>query len=123
MTDEQLAKAAGTILHIPTVLGAVVVTYNVPGVPSRLKLTPEALADIFLGKITKWNDPTIAAPNPGVKLPAHDIVVVHRSDGSGTTVHLHRLPLQGEPGLDDKVGTRHRGAAGRSASAARATRA
>jgi phosphate transport system substrate-binding protein len=85
MTDEQLAQAGFNILHFPTVLGADVPSYNIPGVSVELKFTPEALAGIFLGKITKWNDPAIAAPNPGVKLPSDDIVVVHRSDGSGTT--------------------------------------
>src|SRR5580692_827492 len=85
MTDEQLSKAGTKILHFPTVLGAAVLTYNIPGVSADLNFTPEALAGIFLGKITKWNDPAIAGPNPGVKLPADDIVVIHRSDGSGTT--------------------------------------
>ena len=89
MTDEQLKafqdKHGFGVLHFPTVLGADVPTYNIPGVNSTLNFTPEALAGIFLGKITKWNDPAIAGPNKGVKLPASDIVVVHRSDGSGTT--------------------------------------
>src|SRR5580658_3736202 len=85
MSDEQLKQAGFKILHFPTVLGADVPTYNVPGVATDLKFTPEALAGIFLGKITKWNDPAIAGANPGVKLPGDDIVVVHRSDGSGTT--------------------------------------
>ncbi len=85
MSDAQLTQAGFQILHFPTVLGAAVPTYNVPGVATDLKFTPEALAGIFLGKITKWNDPAIAGANPGVKLPADDIVVVHRSDGSGTT--------------------------------------
>lgn len=86
MTDQQLAKAkGGTILHFPTVLGGVAVTYNLPSVRGPLKLTGEVLADIFLGKITKWNDNRIAALNPGVKLPATDVIVVHRADGSGTT--------------------------------------
>ena len=84
MTDENLAKAPGKILHIPTVAGAVVITYNLEGNPT-LKFDGETLANIFLGKITKWNDPKIAATNPGVKLPDKEIVVVHRSDGSGTT--------------------------------------
>ena len=84
MTDDNLSKAPGKILHIPTVAGAVVMTYNVPGNPA-LKLDGETIADIFLGKIKKWNDPKIAATNPGVKLPDNEIVVVHRSDGSGTT--------------------------------------
>lgn len=85
MSDEQLKQAGFKILHFPTVLGADVPSYNIPGVTAELKFTPEAIAGIFLGKVTKWNDPAIAGPNPGVKLPAQDIVVVHRSDGSGTT--------------------------------------
>ncbi len=85
MTDEQLQAAAGHILHFPTVMGAVVLTYNAEGVASGLKLTPEAIAGIFLGKITKWNDPALAAANAGLKLPNQDILVVHRSDGSGTS--------------------------------------
>src|SRR6266481_1786524 len=84
MSDENLAKAPGKLLHIPTVAGAVVVTYNLPGSPT-LKLDGKTIADIFRGKITKWNDKRIAGLNPGVKLPDQDIVVVHRSDGSGTT--------------------------------------
>jgi phosphate transport system substrate-binding protein len=89
MNDEQIAafktKRGTEILHFPTVLGADVPVYNVPGVATGLKFTPAALSGIFLGKITKWNDAAIASANPGVKLPAQDIVVVHRSDGSGTT--------------------------------------
>src|SRR5689334_20778074 len=85
MTDEQLSQAKTKILHIPTVLGAVVPAYNIPGVKEELKFTPEALAGIFLGKITTWNDPAIAKANPGVSLPAQSIIVVHRSDGSGTS--------------------------------------
>jgi phosphate transport system substrate-binding protein len=89
MNDDQLKafqdKRGSAILHFPTVLGAVVPTYNVPGVTGALNFTPEALAGVFLGKITKWNDPAIAGVNKGVNLPAEDIVVVHRSDGSGTT--------------------------------------
>ena len=84
MTDENLGKAPGKLLHIPTVAGAVVLTYNLPGNPS-LKLDGDTIAGIFLGQIKKWNDPKIAALNPGTKLPDQDIVVVHRSDGSGTT--------------------------------------
>ena len=90
------------ILHFPTVLGADVPTYNIPGVTAQLNFTPEALAGIFLGKITKWNDPAIAGPNPGVKLPANDIVVVHRSDGSGTTYCLGGLSFQGQQGMGDE---------------------
>jgi phosphate transport system substrate-binding protein len=84
MSDENLAKAPGKLLHIPTVAGAVVITYNLPGNPT-LKLDGATVADIYLGKITKWNDPKIAGMNSGVTLPDKDIVVVHRSDGSGTT--------------------------------------
>jgi phosphate transport system substrate-binding protein len=85
MSDDQLKQAGVKILHFPTVLGAAVLTYNIPGVGGDLKFTPEAIAGIYLGKITKWNDPAITGANPGVKLPNDDIVVVHRSDGSGTT--------------------------------------
>ena len=85
LTDEQLKSAPGKILHVPTVMGAVVVTYNIPGIGKGLKMTPDVLADIYLGKITKWNDPRIASVNKTIKLPANDIVVVHRSDGSGTS--------------------------------------
>jgi len=85
MTDEQLSQSKTKILHIPTVLGAVVPAYNVPGVSEELKFTPDIVAGIFLGKITNWNDKAIAAANPGVKFPDQSIIVVHRSDGSGTT--------------------------------------
>jgi phosphate transport system substrate-binding protein len=85
MTDDQQRAAPGSILHLPTVLGAVVPVYNVEGVASELRFTGPVLADIFLGRITKWNDQAIAKLNPGVTLPAADITVVHRSDGSGTT--------------------------------------
>ena len=89
MSDEQIKaysdKHGSGILHFPTVLGAVVPTYNIPGVDGTLNFTPEALAGIFLGKVTKWNDPLIAGANKGAKLPANDIIVVHRSDGSGTS--------------------------------------
>ena len=89
MTDGQLAEAEGRlktkILNLPTVLGAVVPAYNIPGVSGEVKFTPEALAGIFLGKVTKWNDKAITSANPGVNFPDKDIVVIHRSDGSGTT--------------------------------------
>src|ERR1017187_5994589 len=84
MSDDNLAKAPGKLLHIPTVAGADVVSYNLPGNP-KLKLDGATLADIFLGKITKWNDPRITGQNQGVSLTGQDIVVIHRSDGSGTT--------------------------------------
>jgi phosphate transport system substrate-binding protein len=86
MSDEELGKAkGGPILHIPTVLGADVITYNLPGVTAALRFTPEAIADIFMGRIKKWNDSRLSTLNPGVSLPNTDILVVHRSDGSGTT--------------------------------------
>ena len=80
-----LRRRRAKVLHIPTVLGADVPTYNVNGVTGELKFTPDVLADLFLGKIKKWNDPRLAKDNPGVKFPDEDIVIVHRSDGSGTT--------------------------------------
>ena len=86
MSDAELAKAkGGAILHVPTALGAVVIIYNLPGVPAGLKLSGDVLAAIYQGQITKWNDPRIASLNPGATLPTTDILVVHRSDGSGTT--------------------------------------
>jgi phosphate transport system substrate-binding protein len=86
MSDDEMSKAkGGQVMHFPTVLGAVVLTYNVPEITRPLRLTGDAVADIFLGQITKWNDAKIAALNPGVKLPASDIIVAHRSDGSGTS--------------------------------------
>jgi phosphate transport system substrate-binding protein len=86
MTDKQLQEAkALNILNIPTVLGAVVPAYNIPGVTGEVKFTPDALAGIFLGKISKWNDKAITSANPGVNFPDKEIIVVHRSDGSGTT--------------------------------------
>jgi len=85
MTEEQLKQAKVKILHIPTVMGAVVPAYNVPGVSGEIKFTPEALAGIFLGKIQKWNDPAIAKNNPDLKLPDQPIIVIYRADGSGTT--------------------------------------
>ena len=85
MTDEQLRQTKVPILHFPTVLGADVPTYNIPGVNAELNFTPEVLAGIFLGRITKWTDPAIARDNPNVKFPNQDIIVAHRSEGSGTT--------------------------------------
>ena len=85
MSDEQLAQSKVKILHVPTVLGAVVPAYNIPGVTGEIKFTPEALAGIFLGKITSWNDNALTSANPGVNLPNQPIIVIHRSDGSGTT--------------------------------------
>ena len=85
MTEEQLLAAPGRILHLPTVLGAVVPVYNVPGVRTELKFTGQLLADIFLGRVTRWNDAAVSKLNPGVSLPSTEITVVHRSDGSGTS--------------------------------------
>jgi len=86
MSDEEMSKAkGGPVIHIPTVLGAVVLTYNVPDVTQPLNLSGDVIADIFLGKITKWNDSRLASLNPGAKLPAKDILVVHRAEASGTT--------------------------------------
>ena len=86
MNESQIAAVSGNVFHVPTVLGAVVVTYNLPSIgDTKLKLDGNALVDIFMGRITKWNDPRLAKLNPGVKLPDLDLVVVHRSDGSGTS--------------------------------------
>jgi len=103
MNDEQMGQAKTPILHIPTVLGAVVPTYNVAGV-ERLRFTPQALAGIFLGTITQWNDPAIAKENPGVKLPAEAIVPMHRSDGSGTTYVFTDYLSKVSPEWKEKVG-------------------
>ncbi|HLH16415.1 MAG TPA: phosphate ABC transporter substrate-binding protein PstS [Bryobacteraceae bacterium] len=109
MSEQQLKeykeKHGFEILHFPTVLGAVVPTYNLPGVNAELNFTPEALAGIYLGKITQWNDAAIAKANPGVKLPAADIVVVHRSDGSGTTYCWTDYLSKVSPEWKQKVGT------------------
>jgi phosphate transport system substrate-binding protein len=106
MSNEELAKAkGGPILHFPTVLGADVVTYNLPGVTSRLRLTGPVLADIFLGKVKKWNASAIATLNPGVKLPDSDILVVHRSDGSGTTYIFTSYLSAVSPGWKSGPGT------------------
>ncbi len=85
MTDQQIAESKVKVLHVPTVLGSVVPAYNIPGVSGEVKFTPDALAGIFLGKITKWNDKAITAANPGMNFPDQNITVAHRSDGSGTT--------------------------------------
>ncbi len=106
MSDEQLSKAKVKLLHFPTVLGAVVPTFNIPGVASdgKLKFTAKALAGIFLGKITQWNDPEIANANPGLTLPGAAIIVVHRSDGSGTTYAFVDYLSKVSPDWDQKVG-------------------
>jgi phosphate transport system substrate-binding protein len=104
MSDENLSKAPGKILHIPTVAGADVVAYNLEGNPA-LKFDGETIAGIFLGQIKKWNDPKIAGTNPGIKLPDKDIVVVHRSDGSGTTYIWTDYLSKISPEWKSKVGT------------------
>ena len=104
MKDDDLKEAPGEILHIPTVLGAVVVTYNLPGVTAELKLSPEAIAGIFLGNIKKWDDPAIASTNAGVSLPDSAISVVHRSDGSGTSYVFTDYLSKVSPEWQTKVG-------------------
>jgi phosphate transport system substrate-binding protein len=104
MTDAQLQAAGTPILHLPTVLGAVVPIYDIPGVTQPLRFTGATLADIYLGAITKWNDARIAKENPGVALPATDIAVVHRSDGSGTTYIWCDFLSKVSPAYKQKVG-------------------
>ncbi len=104
MTDDQLKAAPGPILHFPTVLGGVVPIYNIPGVTSQLHFSGAVLADIYLGKITKWNDARIVKENSGVTLPATDIAVVHRSDGSGTTYIFCDFLSKVSPDYKSKVG-------------------
>lgn len=105
MTDEQLQQAKVKVFHFPTVLGADVPTYNVPGVSQEMKFTPDALAGIFLGTIKKWNDSQLVKANPGADLPPNDIVVVHRSDGSGTTYVWTDYLSKVSPEWKSKVGT------------------
>src|SRR2546423_13510242 len=104
MKDEDLKSAPGEILHIPTVLGAVVITYNLQGLSKPLRFSPEVIADIYLGKIKKWNDAKIVADNPSVTLPATDITVVHRSDGSGTSAVFTDYLSKVSPEWKEKVG-------------------
>jgi phosphate transport system substrate-binding protein len=104
MTDADLKSAPGEILHVPTVLGAVVITYNLAGMKQPLRFSPEALADIFLGTIKTWNDPKIAADNPGVSLPTSDITVIHRSDSSGTSAVFTDYLSKVSPEWKEKVG-------------------
>jgi phosphate transport system substrate-binding protein len=105
MTDEELKGSPGELVHVPTVLGAVVVTYNVAAITQPLNLSPEVVSDIFLGKITKWNDPRLKQDNPTAELPAADITTVHRSDGSGTTFVFTDYLSKISPEWKDKVGT------------------
>lgn len=104
MKDDESKQAPGKLFHIPMTIGAVVITYNVPEVTEPLKLSPEVLADIYLGKIKKWNDPKIAADNQGAKLPAKDIAVAYRTDGSGTTAVYTDYLASVSPEWKDKVG-------------------
>ena len=104
MTPDQMQNAPGKILHLPTVLGAVVPIYNIPGVDTQLKFSGKVLADIILGKVAKWDDPAIASLNPGVKLPSSDITVAHRSDGSGTTYIFVDYLSKVSPEFKSKVG-------------------
>src|SRR4026209_1482968 len=105
MKDEDLKSAPGEIVHVPTVLGAVVITYNLEGISQTLRFSQEVIADIFLGKIKKWNDPKIAADNAGVTLPASDITVVTRSDGSGTSAVFTDYLSKVSPEWKEKVGS------------------
>jgi len=105
MTDDMLKEAKTKILHMPTVLGADVPAYNISGVTAEIKFTPDALAGIFLGKITKWNDKALTSANPGVNLPDKDIIVVHRSDGSGTTYIWTDYLSKISPEWQSQVGT------------------
>jgi len=104
MSEKKLSEVPGEILHVPTCLGAVVITYNLPGSP-ELKLDSDVIGDIFLGKITKWNDPRITDLNPDVKLPNHKVMVVHRSDGSGTTFIFTDYLAKVSPSWKENVGT------------------
>lgn len=105
MTDGELKASPGELLHVPTVLGAVVITYNVPGTTQPLNLSPEVIADIFLGKLKKWNDPRLKQDNPSSSLPATDIAVVHRADGSGTTYVFTDYLSKVSPEWKSTVGT------------------
>jgi phosphate transport system substrate-binding protein len=106
MNDTQISAVQGQVIHLPTVLGAVVVTYNLPALGTTpLRFDGATLADIFLGKVTKWNDRRVAATNPGAKLPASDIIVVHRSDGSGTSYVWTDYLSKVSPEWKSKVGT------------------
>jgi phosphate transport system substrate-binding protein len=104
MTEEEMAKAPGKLVHLPMTLGAVVIGYNLPGVASGLKLTPEVVSGIFLGEITKWDDARIKADNPDAKLPADAVTVAYRSDGSGTTSVFTGYLAAVSPAWKEKVG-------------------
>lgn len=104
LKDEEIKSFSGEVVHIPTVLGAVVMTYNLAGTNQPLRFSPDVIADIYLGKITKWNDARITADNPGATLPANDIVVVHRSDSSGTSAVFTDFLSKISPEWKEKVG-------------------
>ncbi|HEX3184558.1 MAG TPA: phosphate ABC transporter substrate-binding protein PstS, partial [Pyrinomonadaceae bacterium] len=104
LKDEDIKTFSGEVVHIPTVLGAVVITYNLAGISQPLRFSPDVIADIFLGKIKKWNDPRIVADNAGVTLPANDITVVHRSDSSGTSAVFTDYLSKVSPEWKEKVG-------------------
>jgi len=104
MTDQQIAESKVAVMHIPTVLGAVVPVYNIPGVTGNLNLAPDVIADIYLGKIKKWDDPRLAKDNPGVKFPSTAILPVYRSDGSGTTYIFTDFLSKISPDWAKKVG-------------------
>ena len=105
MKDQQLAEAKVKVMHLPTVLGAVVPVYNIPGVSKELNFSGDAIADIYQGKITKWNDPRLVKDNPGANLPAHDILPVYRSDGSGTTFIFTDFLSKVNPEWKSKIGS------------------
>jgi phosphate transport system substrate-binding protein len=105
MNDKQLAESKQKLIHIPTVLGAVVPAYNLPGVNTELKFSGDVIADIYLGKITKWNDPRISRDNPGVNLPDHTILPVYRSDGSGTNYIFTDYLSKVSPSFKQKIGS------------------
>ena len=104
MSDSAIAAISGNVLHIPTVMGAVVIIYNLQGLAQPVRLTPDVLADIFLGKVTKWNDARLASINPGVTLPGSDIIVVHRAEGSGTSFAFTDYLSKVSPEWQQKVG-------------------
>ena len=105
MTEEEIRRTRGEILHIPTALGAVGITYHVPEVRAELRLTPEVIAGIYLGRVSRWNDPAIAATNPGLRLPDREITVVYRSDGSGTTFVFTEYLSKISPEWKQQVGS------------------
>src|SRR5262249_44736837 len=104
MKDAQISAMKGKPLHFPTVMGAVVLTYNIPGVNEELKVTPETISEIFMGGIKKWNDPKLAKDNPGVKFPNEEIIPIHRSDASGTTFVFTDYLSKVSPAFKSKVG-------------------